>query len=216
MKYCLITFVLGVAFGLFVSFMYCTMLGNAPASKPTANISRDLKKEVAKSEVNYSKGADSLKMQATKLKSELNYTKSELSKAKEKSYSLQLTVYKLIDQQSKKKSVKNTEVDNGCDSLIGTVEELMQSSAEKDSLCERVSLNLEDQLRNKDSTIALKDKQYIDIKSAFTKSIETSDRLSADNKQLTRQVKRQKFKSKVLSAAMFVLAGAAANYIIHH
>jgi regulator of replication initiation timing len=179
-------------------------------------ITNELKKEVAKSEISYSKAVDSLKVQSVKLLSDLSDTKKELSRAKQKNYSLQLTVYDLIDKQSETKTVGGVENNNGCDSLIVTVEKLMQSSTEKDSLYEKTTVNLEDQLKNKDSTITLKEKQYGDIKSAFTKSIETSNEVSAQNKLLTKQVKRQKFKSKVLSAATLILTGAATNYLIHH
>jgi hypothetical protein len=216
MKYYIIAFILGVAFGLFVSFMYCTMLSDPPSSKPIAKVSTELKKDVSKSEVSYTKAVDSLKTQSVKLQSELADTKSELTKAKQKNYSLQLTIYDLIDRQSESKKVNGIETDNDCDSLIVTVEQLMQSSSEKDSLYEIAASNLEDQLKNKDSTITLKDKQYNEVKSAFTKSIENSNELIAQKKLLTIQVKRQKFKSKVLSAALFILTGAAANYIIHH
>jgi hypothetical protein len=214
MKYYIITFVLGVAFGLFISFMYCTMLNEPPSSKPIAKVSTELKKDVAKSEVSYSKAVDSLKTQSVKLQSELTDTKTELSKAKQKNYSLQLTIYDLIDKQAESKQESNAS--DNCDSLIVTVEQLMQSSSEKDSLYEIAASNLEDQIKNKDSTISLKDKQYNEVKTAFSKSIENSDGLLSQNKLLSKQVKRQKFKSKVLSAALFVLTGAAANYIIHH
>jgi hypothetical protein len=216
MKYYLISFVLGVAYGLFVSFTYCTMRADASPSKPATKIATELKKEVAKSEVNYTKTGDSLKVQSVKLQSELTNTKTELSRAKQKNYSLQHTIYDLIDKQAANKKISGIETGNSCDSLIVTVEELMQSSSEKDSLYEQATINLEDQLKNKDSIIALKEKQHIEIKSAFAKSIESSTELSSQNKVLTKQVKRQKFKSKVLSAALFILTGAAANYVIHH
>jgi hypothetical protein len=216
MKYYIITFILGVAFGLFVAFMYCTMLNDSSPSKPIAKVSTELKKEVAKSEVAYSKAVDSLKTQSAKLQTELTDTKSELSRAKQKSYSLQLAIYDLIDKQAESKQANNTNTTNDCDSLIVTVEQLMQSSSEKDSLYEKTTINLEDQVKNKDSTITLKEKQYSEIKSAFTKSIENSNELIAQNKTLTKQVKHQKFKSKVFSAALFILTGAATNYIIHH
>ena len=216
MKYYLFTFVLGIAVGLFVSFMYCTMLIDTSASKPVAKITNELKKEVAKSEVSYSKAVDSLKNKSVKLQVELSDTKTELAKTKQKNYSLQLAVYDFIDKQSENKQAYKTEAGNGCDSLIVRVEKLMQSSSEKDSLYEEAAINLEDQLKNKDSTITLNEKQYTEIKSAFTKSIENNSELSAQNKLLTKKVKRQKFKSKVLSAALFILTGAATNYIIHH
>jgi hypothetical protein len=216
MKYYLITFVLGVAFGLFVSFMYCTMLSDTPPSKPLVKVGAQLKKEVAKSEVVYSKAVDSLKTKTVKLQTELTDTKAELSKSKQKNYSLQLAIYDLIDKQSRKSQAGTTGTGNDCDSLIVTVEQLMQSSSEKDSLYEKVTVNLEDQLKNKDSTITLKDKQYAEVKSAFTNSIESSNDLTSQNKTLNKQLRRQKFKSKVLGAALFIFTGAAANYVIHH
>jgi hypothetical protein len=190
------------------------MLNEPPSSKPIAKVSTELKKDVAKSEVSYSKAVDSLKTQSVKLQSELTDTKTELSKAKQKNYSLQLTIYDLIDKQAESKQESNAS--DNCDSLIVTVEQLMQSSSEKDSLYEIAASNLEDQIKNKDSTISLKDKQYNEVKTAFSKSIENSNGLLSQNKLLNKQVKRQKFKSKILSAALFILTGAAANYIIHH
>lgn len=216
MKYYFAAFVIGLILGIAISFLYCTTLNNPPSSKPTAKITTELKKEVTKSEVSYSKAVDSLKKQSVKLQSELTDTKTELSKAKQKNYSLQLTIYDLIDRQKENKQVSSGSTNSDCDSLIVTVEQLMQSSSEKDSLYEKTTTNLEDQLKNRDSTITIKDKQYMEVKSAFDKSIQSSNEVVSQNKQLNRQVKRQKFKSKVLSAALLILTGAAANYIIHH
>jgi hypothetical protein len=215
MKYYLITFVLGVAFGLFASFMYSTTVSNAPPSKPVAKITKEMKKEVAKSEVNYTKAVDSLKNRSVKLQAQLSDTKTELTKAKQKSYSLQLAVYDLLDKKLEDKQL-NINSDASCDSLITTVKQLMESSAEKDSLYEKVTISLEDQLKNKDSTIEIKEKQYNEVRSAFSKTIEIVNEFSGQNKLLAKQIKKQKFKSKVLSAALFVFTGVAANYIIHH
>lgn len=216
MKYYLIAFTIGWAVGLAISFLYCTMLGDVPASKPVTRVTTELKKEVVKSELSYSKAVDSLKKQSIKLQSELSTTKTELSKTKQKNYSLQLTIYDLINRQSENKQKGNVPANNDCDSLIVTVEQLMQSSSEKDSLYEKTTINLEDQLKIKDSTITVKDKQYTEIKSAFTKTVESTNELSSQNLQLAKQVKRQKFKTKIWSAAFFILTGAAVNYLIHH
>jgi hypothetical protein len=187
-----------------------------PPSKPLVKVATELKKEVAKSEVVYSKAVDSLKTKTVKLQTELTDTKAELSKSKQKNYSLQLTVYDLIDKQVEGKQVDNAYTNKSCDSLIVTVEQLMQSSSEKDSLYETVTTNLEEQLKNKDSTISLKDKQNGEVKSAFEKSIENTNALFKQNKQLTKEVKRQKFKSKILHAALFIVTGVASGYIIQH
>lgn len=216
MKYYLITFLLGVGFGLFVSFMYCTMLTETPYSKQVTKVTKELKKEVARSEINYSKRFDSLKIQSAKLQSDLSDTRSELSKAKQKNYSLQLTIHDLIDRKPEQNKPGKVEMTDNCDSLIVTVEELMQSYSEKDSLYERTAINLEKQLRNKDSALTLKDQQYSEVRTAFEKTIASTNELIAQNKSLGKQVKRQKFKSKVLSVGLFILTATTANYLIHH
>jgi hypothetical protein len=209
MRYHFIIFGLGLALGLFFSFMYRTLLPDtAPLSKTVKELPKKLEAQVAKTEITYAKTFDSLKRQSVKLGQELKQTKTELDRAKQKNYSLQVQVYSLLDRQNP--------TDSSCDSLITTVEYLMQSSTEKDSLYENVSSNLEQQLTNKDSTIAAKDKQYQEIKSAFTKSIEGQKELIDQDKILNKQFKRQKFKSKILTAALLIFTGAATNYLIHH
>jgi hypothetical protein len=83
-------------------------------------------------------------------------------------------------------------------------------------LYEEASMNLEEQIKNRDSTIAGKDQQYREIKEVFKKSAEEWKNAINENKSLNKKVKRQKFKSKILSAALLLFAGAATNYLIQH
>jgi hypothetical protein len=92
----------------------------------------------------------------------------------------------------------------------------MQPTAEKDSLYEKVSTNLEDQLQNRDSALATKEKQYADLKSVFTQSVVGQQALFDQHKLLHKKAKRQKFKSKILSAALFIFAGVATIHLIQH
>jgi hypothetical protein len=215
MKYYVIVFTLGLLLGLFFSFMYRTLLID-PIKPPVSKRSVvELKKEVAQSEINYSKAFDSLKTKSTKLENVLAGTKKSLTEAKKKNQSLTIQVYALIDKQ-KVQVFDKIEDDTSCDSLITTVEYVMQSSSEKDSLYDVAVLNLEDQLKNKDSTLALKDEQYQNLKSSFDKSLSNQQLLLDENKLLGKQVKKQKFKSKVLSAVLFIFSGAAINHFIKH
>lgn len=215
MKYYVIVFTLGLLLGLFLSFMYRTLLID-PIKPPVSKQSVvELKKEVAQAEVSYSKTFDSLKKKSIKLESELAGTKKTLAEAKRKNQSLTTQVYALIDKQ-KEQVFDEIEGDTSCDSLITTVEYLMQSSSQKDSLYDETVLNLEDQLKNKDSTIAMKDEQYRNLKSSFDKSLSNQQLLLDENKLLGKQVKKQKLKSKVLSAVLFIFSGAAINHFIRH
>ena len=216
MKNNILSFLFGLLLGIALTFLFQFLMID-DYTPPVKKVEiKSIEKQVAKSEVNYEKTVDSLRSQSVKLQVQLSDTKTELTKAKQRAYSLQVTVYELLDKRLENEANGNANNTTSCDSLIVTVEDLMHSSSVKDSLYEKVNSNLEEQVKNKDSTIALKEAQYLDIKSAFKKSIENQNELLDQNRLLDKQVKKQKFKSKVLSAALFILTGAAANYIIHH
>jgi hypothetical protein len=215
MKYHFIIFSIGLALGLFLSHMYRTFYDNVSPIVITKESPKTLEAQVSRNENAYSKTFDSLKRQSIKLQIDLKDTKAALNTVKAKNYSLQVQVYDLLDRHFEKKQGNNSDGDNG-DSLASTVEELMQTSNEKDSLYEEASMNLEEQIKNRDSTIAGKDQQYQEIKEAFKKSTEEWKNTINENKSLNKKVKKQKFKSKILSAALLLFAGAATNYLIQH
>ena len=215
MKYHFIIFTIGLALGLFLSHMYRTFYDNVSPVVITKESPKKLEAQVSRNENTYSKTFDSLKRQSVKLQIDLKDTKAALNTVKAKNYSLQVQVYDLLDRHFEKKQRNNSDGGN-CDSLASTVEELMQTSNEKDSLYEQASLNLEEQIKNKDSTIAVKDQQYQEIKEAFKKSTEEWKNAINENKSLNKNVKRQKFKSKILSTVLLIFAGAATNYLIQH
>jgi hypothetical protein len=215
MKTHVIIFTLGLLLGLFCSFMYRTLLTDLPKPPVSQNSVVELKKEVAKSEVSYSKSFDSLKKESTRITRELTGTRETLAAAKKQNQVLTTKVYALIEKQ-KEQTFDESDNDTSCDSLITSVEYLMQSSSDKDSLYDATVQNLEAQSKNKDSTIALKDNQYQNLKSSFDKSISNQQLLLDQNKLLGKQVRKQKFKSKLLSAVLFVFTGAAINHFIKH
>jgi len=215
MKYYVIVFTLGLLLGLFYSFMYRTLFVDSVKPSVSKKSIVETKKEVTQSEIVYTRKMDSLKKKNIKLEEELTGTKKTLAAVKQQNQSLKVQVYSLIDRV-KDPSLQITAIDSSCDSLITTVEYLMQSNTEKDSLYEVAALNLEEQLKNKDSTVALKDDQYKKLKTSFEKSLASQQQLIGENKLLGRQVKKQKLKSKFLSAAILIISGAAVNHFLQH
>ncbi|WP_121355753.1 hypothetical protein [Flavisolibacter nicotianae] len=216
MKYNLLCFAVGVFLGLFLGLVYGTaaLCNNPlPVSVPAP---KELKKEVTQFETGYAKSFDTLKKESNKLHTELAATKFELQKTKRKSQVLQSQVYSLLDSRFDKQQADTISTKTSCDSLAATVSELLQSNAQKDTLYEGVTANLEQQVANKDTTISLKDAQYTGLKTAFEKSIQGQQLLVDQNKQLSKQYKRQKVKCKLLSAVLIALSGAAATYFIYH
>lgn len=216
MKYNLICFAVGVLLGLFLGIVYCTATFNNNSSPVPIPSAKELQKEVTHFETGYRKSFDSLKKESTKLISALNMTKTELQQAKQRSQLLQGQVYDLLDSRFERQKSDTIVSITSCDSLAATVKELMQANEQKDTLYEHVTANLENQVKNKDSTLALKDYQYGQLKSAFDHSVSNQTLLVEQNKLLNKEYKKQKLKSKFLSATLFVLSGAAAAYLLHH
>lgn len=215
MKYYVIVFTLGLLLGLFYSFMYRALFPVPVKPSVSKKSVVEIKKEVAQSEVVHAKHIDSLKKKNTKLEEELAGTKKTLVTVKQQNHSLKVQVYALIDRR-KEPTIQTQVIDSDCDSLITTVEYLMQSNTEKDSLYEVATLNVEEQLKNKDSTITLKDELYKSLKTSFEKSLSNQQQLINENKLLGRQVKKQKLKSKFLSAVILIISGAAVNHFLQH
>lgn len=215
MKYYVIVFTLGLLLGLFYSFMYRTLSVDPVKPSVSKKSVVEIKKEVSQSEVVYAKHIDSLKKKNTKLEQELVGTKKTLTEVKQQNQSLKVQVYALIDRVRETSPKIESRV-SSCDSLITTIEYLMLSNVEKDSLYEVVELNLEEQLKNKDSTIVLKEDQYKSLKASFEKSLSNQQQLIDENKLLGRHVKKQKLKGKILSAAILIISGAAVNHFLQH
>lgn len=196
MKYNLLCFAIGVLFGIFIGCTYCTAaFGFNQQSLPVPS-TKELKKEVVQIETGYAKSFDTLKKKSERLASELIVTKSELQKAKQRSGLLQGQVYSLLDSHFERQQSEKVFLSTPCDTLAATVEDLMQVTAQKDTLYEQTTANLEEQIKTKDTTIALKDAQYTHLKTVFDKSTESQQVLERRYKQLSKQYKKQKAKGK--------------------
>ena len=214
MKINLLLFAIGLFLGLYLSFMYRVALSANDNTPGVSTTVKQLKKEVSKAESSFAKSFESIQSENTKLKVGLSDTKAALQISKQKYTALEKKVKAVI-----LKRATNDEpiafYDPSCDSIIGTVEYLMQASTQKDSLYKEVETNLQAQLANKDSSINLQASQYQSLKSTFSKSLEGQAELEKQNAYLIKAYKKQKIKSKVLTALLFIGSGIAAGYIIN-
>jgi hypothetical protein len=214
LKNALLFFAFGLVFGIFLSVLWGQML--IPENKPVVTLEspKQLKKEVASSEAVYAKKADSLNRQNNELSFQLSNTKAALANAKTKTASLQKEIFNLLDRQFTKQENKSASLD--CDSLANAIPVLIAAHKEKDSLYNSEVAGLESQVKNRDSAVTLQQQQYLTLKESFTKSIEAQTALANNNKSLTKTLGQQRTKSKLLSATLFILSGAAATYLLHH
>lgn len=214
MKYNLMFFALGLAIGLFISFTYYSNTVEKQLSKWETAAPKQLQTKVKVTEKAFSQKSDAFQKQNVVLQAALKATKGELATAKKKMYSLRVTLYELLDERFEKTAIHSEEIDTSCDTLAHHVSNLMQNSIEKDSLYESAITNLEQQVENRDSVIAINDKQYHEIKASFTESIKGQEELIKQNKWLDKKVRGQKLKSKLLSGALLIITGAATTIFL--
>jgi hypothetical protein len=164
----------------------------------------------------FDKETAALKVNALQLRKEANNSKTQLEKIKKKNLVLQTQVYDLLDQKGLNNTADTLQMLAVCDTLQSRVNELLETATIKDSLYENVTVNLEGQLANKDSTITVKDDAYQALKISLDQSLLQQKIVVDQNKNFQQLIKRQKTKSKLVSAGLLVLSGVAANYLIHH
>ncbi|MEI9909787.1 MAG: hypothetical protein WDO71_08975 [Bacteroidota bacterium] len=149
--------------------------------------------------------------------------KKQLDAAKTKTKASATTIKKIIGPKGypakellKKVNQPTVEIDNSlspCDSLAQEVSEYIQNTELKDSLYE-AQISLQDSVINvKDLVISASIKQFEKLSTVFDQSIQEQLRLVSENKQLRKQVKRQKRNGKLLAFGTAVLSGLATHYL---
>lgn len=171
-----------------------------------------LKNQSVKADEIYQHQIDSLQVSSNGLAKKLAGTKQILSQVSKKNKLLQMQVYELIDRTPVNADTIQTQ--SNCDSLKVTVAELLQSDDLKDSLFTDVNNNLETQIKNKDSTLMIKDMELHALRISLDQSITEQQFLYDQNKTYQKQFRQQKVKGKLLSVGALILSGMAAAYLI--
>ncbi len=215
LKLKLTIFILGLFAGISGSmFFNGKQSPQKPAYAATLSSPADIKNVSVAVEAHFQGKVDSLVQTNVSLEHKVGNTKSELQKAKQDNKVLLELVDTLIAHadHATDTAVKLAE----CDSINATVQGLIASSNEKDSLWDKLTITLQAQVNNKDSTIDLQQEQYNALKLSFDKSLAQQDVLSGQNLLFEKQLKGFKIKNKLLSAGAFILTGIATYSLLHH
>ena len=209
------TLVLGIIIGISFTKLFT---GNNKGENVTATVKiikpSVLQKTTTNVESYFEQKIDSLNTNNELLNKKLTGNRVALQAAKNKNLVLQTQMYDLIDNKNESidTSFKNYDGNVFQDKII----ELINENNYKDSLYENIDSTVTAQVRNKDSTIVLMEEKYDSLKISFNESALQQQLLYDQNKQFKKQFKRQKLKTKLLSAGLLILSGAAANYLIQY
>lgn len=207
---------------------FCTaflLLGDCNSDSPNENLVKPevLQQKADSIEACYQIKITELENKNLQLQTELSATKVQLNAIKAKTKTKAATIKKMIVPQGyptkellKKIDPASVVMDSSlspCDSLVQEVSGYIQDNELKDSLYE-VQVILQDNIiAGKDSIIAIKTSQYIDLSTVFDQSVKQQETLFSENKFLRKQVKRQKRNGRLLALGTAILSGLATHYL---
>ncbi|MCX6318443.1 MAG: hypothetical protein NTW29_14220 [Bacteroidetes bacterium] len=143
---------------------------------------------------------------------EIQSLKDELSATRINSRKLQIITH---DLATKKTAATDTALRLAdCDTLKEKVVLLNNTIQAEESLCDSIISSQQQQLLLKDSTIQLHHVLYNGLKQSFTESIAQQQVLLDQNSFYKKQLRKQKFKSKLISGLAIIAAGVTTHYLL--
>jgi len=218
--YLLIAFCVGVIVG----YLFATVLfffadkdntAQTTHTKPVQN-----EKQLAAIQIQYEQKLEVLSKRNDSLSTQLIQKKTSLRKSSDKVLVLQTQVKDLMNDYAAIDSAATETVDSAalisnCEEMQTRVKDLIGESEVKDSIAYSVINTLEDEIKNKDSTIDLHKFQYQLTKSKLSEMLFNQQVLQDDNDKLRKQIKRKKAGNFLLKTGILILSGITLKSVIH-
>ncbi len=203
--------------GLFVGYTM-SIIFKTEAHKPVPivahNATTPIKNTVAMTGVYYQGVVDSLQQNNAVLVSKVSNTRTELQQVKAHNKMLVDLVDTLMANSAQTTDTIQKLAD--CDSLGILVQDVLYTSAVKDSLYDSILTLQHQEMMNKDQIIQANELKYDGLKFSFDQTIAQQDLLLDSNILLDKQLKHSRTKNKILSAVVVVLAGLTTVIALHH
>lgn len=180
----------------------------------------EVQKQLAALQSKYEIKMQMLSKKNDSLVTEISKKKTALKKSSDKVLVLQTQVKDLIKEYAVIDSAATETVDtpallSNCEEMQVKVSDLIEESNVKDSIAYSVINTLEDEIKNKDSTIDLHKLQYQLTKSKLSDVLSANLFLTEQNKDLKKQVRKKKFGNFMLKTGMVILSGITLKSLIH-
>jgi hypothetical protein len=173
-----------------------------------------LKQQAVISAAHYGTKLDSLVQTGNVLTVKVNKSKAAMVQVKSNNKAIEQKVSQLLAA-----AINDTDTVaklTDCDSLESSLADLKVATAEKDSLCEDIQNQLEQQVNNKDSTLNVQRQEYNALMLSFDNSLAQQDEMLVQNKYLQKQLNRHIVKNKLLSGGLLALSGIVVFNLLHH
>jgi len=206
-------FVLGVVTTISTSqlFKSCNDPDDTPVAVPLV---REDHREQERTITAYDRRIAELNTQNNNLQQQTTNTRTALARSLKSYAALQAAMQELATENVL--LADTTKRLSNCDSLAQTATELVQAGVEKDSLYDRLTGNLQQQITVKDSTITLQEHEFNYLKLSYDRNLAQQQLLIDNNLLLQKQVRHHRARSKLLTAGIIILSGAVTYMALQH
>jgi hypothetical protein len=216
--------ILGLVIGFCLSLLFKGCNSEIPVPHEKVISPAVLKKQAADIENTYQTKFTELENKNQQLQNELKTTKEQLTTIKLKTKQRENSIKRIIEpkgfpaKELLAKVNSSVIVDSSlspCDSLAQEVSKYVEENEVKDSLYQSQINTLDSIVAVKDSVIRFKTELHSEWIDVFTEALDQQVILQKENQQLRKLFKRQKRKSKLITAGLMILSAVGANYLLH-
>lgn len=221
-KTTMILLILGFISGVCMSILFVGC-GGCNSSLPRVTTAKEIKKAAFDSNAAYQQRRVQLDTVKSRLQVHVAKTNLTLQQEKNQAAIRKEKVKKLIEPKGyaarlliqKRDAPQPDTLFTKCDSLQKEVSLFIEENDRKDSLYETQIATMDSLVLVQGRIIENDSVAYRNLQVLFHSAVDHGEVMEMENKSLQKKMKRQKFKSKIVSIGLMLLSGAAANYFIH-
>lgn len=208
----IITFLFGMFSALSTYLFYDSMEGFRKEIKESKITIREMKEQVGNIESKYQSEIHYWMQKNISLQNRIQQTDMALDQSRKKEKSLQGKIVSLITES---KTLTDTfSIVTNCDTLKEKVTQYMAEANVKDSLCDSEINDLKEVIQNQDSAMSVCQKSFSMLKQVTDNSLAFQEKLTDELNSANRKLKREKIKSKFLTAGVMILSGVTTFFLL--
>lgn len=204
-KTIIITFLFGLISALSTYLLFDSMEGFRKEIKESKIATQEMKQQVSSIETSYQEQIRYWIGKNMVLQNRIQQTDLELERSRMKEKSMQGKILALI---SESKTLTDTfSIISNCDTLKEQITEFIAETNIKDSLCNTEITDLKMVIQNQDSAMVVCQSSFTMLKQVTDSSFALQTRLTDELNRANKQLRKERRKSKLLTAGIMILSG---------
>ncbi|MCC7302504.1 MAG: hypothetical protein IT233_07680 [Bacteroidia bacterium] len=204
-KTIIITFLFGLISAISTYLLFDSMEGFRKEIKESKIVVKEMQQQVSSIETSYQEQIRYWVNKNMALQSRIQQTDLELERSRMKEKSIQGKILALI---SDSRTLTDTiSIISNCDTLKEKITEFIAETNVKDSLCNAEITDLKTVILNQDSAMIVCQSSFTMLKQVTDSSLVMQSRLADELNKASKQLKKEKRRSKLLAVGAMILSG---------